>query len=820
VESVLKDLSQAIRMFRRSPGFTLAAVAALTLGIGANVAIFTVVNAVLLKPIAFPNPDRLVMVVETSPQGIFAGASPQKFAYWRRLGDVIQHVSAFNTGVVSLTAVERPEQLASANVSADYFRLFGAAIVRGRAFAEREDLPGGPRAALISQGLWMRRFGGDPGVVGTTISLNDEPATVVGIVSSAFDVSEFGRQPDVWLALQIDPDSTEQGHILRVAARLRPGVTLEQAQARLQLSTTGFTARFPNTLGPQAIFSVTPFREAFVHDLRTSMMVLAGAVSFVLLIACANVANLLLARATGRAREIAIRFAVGASRVRIVRQLLTESVVLSLAGGAAGLCLGFVAIRALLSINTAGLPRLGEQGSAVGIDWRVMLFTVAVATATGMVFGLFPALHGSRADLTVALKDGGSSGAGPGQNRARSLLVVGEVALAVILLVGSALLIRTSLALRRVDPGFDPHNILTLRMSLTSARFLKSSTVDQIVRDGVARLRALPDVDAASAACSIPLERVYFLPFTIVGRPFPDRQLSGAVGWASASPGYFEVFRIALARGRTFTDRDDAAAPPVVVINETMARRYWKDGADPLNDRIVIARGMMREFNDEPARQIIGVVADTRDSSLNTDPASKMFVPQAQLPDSVNALLAGLGPMVWAVRTRGEPHAVAGPAQEQLRQVTGLPVSLVRTMDEVTANSTSRERFNTVLMGAFAASALLLAAIGIYGLMAYSVAQRTRELGIRLALGADSDAVKRMVVLHGLRLAVAGVVVGVAAAAALSRFITSFLFGVRPLDPLVFVSIPVLLTAVALAAVWIPASRASRVDPSIALRAQ
>jgi predicted permease len=820
MEGFLNDLRQSVRMFRRNPGFTLAAIAALTLGVGANTAIFTIVNAVLLKPIPFPDRDRLVMVIGTSPQGMYAAASPLKFAHWRRQGDAIQEVSAFNNGMVSLTGVERPEQLASANVSADYFHLFGAPVVRGRTFAADEDRPGGARVVMISEGLWKRRFGGDPHIVGTAISVNDEPTTVVGVVGSAFDVSEFGRQPDVWLPLQLDPDSRNQAHILRVAARLKPGATLEQAKARLQLSAADFKARFPDTLGPEESFSAVPFQEAFVEEARQSLMVLAAAVAFVLLIACANVASLLLARATGRVREIAIRCAIGASRMRIVRQLLTESVLLSFTAGVVGLGLGFVAIRALLSVNTAGLPRLGEQGSAVGIDWRVMSFAVVMATATGVAFGLFPALDASRADLNVDLKDGSrSSSAGP--NQARSLLVVAEVALTVILLVGSSLLIRTSIALRHVDPGFDPHHVLTMQMSLTRSRFLQSSRVEQAVREGVARLRALPGVDNAAATCSIPLERAYFLPFAIVGRPLPGgRPLLATVGWTSASPEYFEVFRIPIRRGRTFTDRDDAAAPPVVVINETMARRYWPDGADPLNDRLVIGKGAMREFDGEPARQIIGIVADSRDSSLNSDPGSKMFVPQAQLPDAVNALVIGLAPVVWVVRTRGEPHALAGPAQEQLRQATGLPISAVRTMDEVMAKSTSREQFNTMLMSAFAASALLLAAIGIYGLMAYSVAQRTREIGIRLALGAESTTVKRMVVFQGMRLAIAGVVIGIASAVGLSRFIAGFLFGVGALDPLVFVSIPLLLAAVAWAAVSIPAARASRVDPAVALRAQ
>jgi putative ABC transport system permease protein len=820
VEAFFKDLAHSLRLFRRSPGFTVAAVAALTLGIGTNIAIFTVVNAVLLKPVPFPEPDRLVMFMNTSPQGTFSAGSPAKFAHWSRQSSVIQDAAAFNTGVVNYTGGDTAEQLRSARVSASYFRLFGAPVVNGRTFAPEEDRPGGEKVVVISHGLWIRRFAGDAGVIGRTISLSGEPYVVIGIVGPSFNVAEFGPQPEVWLPFQLDPETQDQGHYFQAAARLKPGTTLDQAKARVQLSAAEFRTKFPQALQANQGFTVAPFQEAFVQNVRSSLLVLAGAVSFVLLIACANVANLLLVRATARKREFAIRAAIGAGRGRIVRQLLTESVVLSVAGGALGLALGLVAIRALLSVNTAGLPRLGEHGVLVGIDWRVLTFTLVVALGTGIVFGLFPALHGSRADLNTTLKEsGGPAGTAFRHNKARSALVVAEVALALILLVGSALLIRTSMALRSVDPGFDSHNVLTMRMSLTGPRFEKSAGVEQMVRDGVERLRALPGVEAASATCCVPLQGGYGLPFLIVGRPLQNGPFHGGGGWMTVSPGYFEVFKIPVKRGRTFTERDEGAAPPVAIINESMATQFWKDG-DPLNDRIVIGKGIMREFAAEQPRQIIGVVADSRDNALNRDPGPKMFVPQAQVPDAANALNVRLTPIAWVMRTRAEPHAMIAQVQEQLRQVTGLPVSDVRTMDEIVTLSTSRERFNMLLMTVFGSAALLLAALGIYGLMAYSVAQRTQEIGIRLALGADRTAVRRLVVVQGMRLAVVGVVIGLASAVGLTRFITSFLYGVKPLDPLVLVGIPLLLTAVALLAVWIPASRASRVDPLIALRTQ
>lgn len=818
METLLKDVTHALRMFRQNRAFTAAAVAALALGIGVNTAIFSVVNAVLLKPVPFPDPDRLVLFMNTAPQGQNSGASPAKFQHWREQSSVVQNVAAFRTGIVNLTGAGFPEQLRSGQVSVDFFRLFGASIIKGRSFSADEDAPNGPRVALISEGLWTRRFGSDPNIIGKPISLSGDPYDVIGIVSSSFDVSEFGPRPDVWTAFQLDPKTTDQGHYFQAAGRLKPGVELVQAQARLKLSGDEYRARFPNALPPNTGFSVAPMREAVVSNVRPILLVMVVAVSFVLLIACANVANLLLVRATTRKREIAIRAAIGAGRGRIVRQLLTESVLLSLAGGALGLILGVAGIRALLSINTAGLPRVGQNGSLVGVDWRVLAFTLVVSLATGILFGLIPALHGSKMDLNVTLKEsGGRSGTGFRQNKVRSLLVVTEVALALVLLVGSALLIRTNVALASVNAGFDPQNVLRMDMSLTGPQFESSASIDQLIRDGVERLRALPGVESASATCCVPLEGGYGLPFRIIGRPLEKGPFHGGGAWLTISPGYFDVFRIPVKRGRSFTDRDNAAGPPVVVINEAMARQFWKDG-DPLNDRLTIGRGIMREFANEPDRQIIGVVGDVRGGGLNREPGPTMYIPQGQVPNAVNALNARISTTKWVVRTRMEPHSVSGAIQEQLCQVTGLPVSEVRTMDEVVLRSTSRQRFNMLLMTTFGSAALLLAAIGIYGLMVYSVEQRTQEIGIRLALGAEAANVRRMVIGQGMRLALVGVVVGIASAFGLAKYLAAFLFGVQARDPMVFVGIPILLTAVALLAVWLPAGRATRVDPLVALR--
>ena len=815
----LQDIKHSLRAFRQSPGFTAAAVAALTLGIGANTAIFSVVNAVLLKPAPFPDPDRLVLFLNVFPQGSGPGASPTKFQHWREQTSVVQDVSAFRTGVANLTGASFAEQVQQAQVSADFFRLFGATPVRGRTFTAQEDVPNGPKLVLLSHGFWSRRFGADPQIVGKTISLGGDPFTVVGVLAPRFDFRDFGPQPDVFVPFQLDPNSTDQGHYFQAAGRLKPGVSLASANARMKIAAEDFRRKY-SQLGPNSnlSFAVRPVRDAMVTDARSSLLVLLGAVSFVLLIACANVANLLLARAVGRRREIAIRAAIGAGRGRIVRQLLTESILLSLAGALAGAVLGVIGIGALLRVNTAGLPRVGREGALVVVDWRVLAFTVLAAAVTGILFGLIPALQSSRPDLAATLKEsGGRSGTGLRQNKMRTVLVVAEVALAVVLLVGSALLIRTSLALNAVNPGFDATNVVTMNTSVNGPQFTRSAAVDQMLRTGVDRLRGIPGVLAASATCCVPLENGYGLPFRVIGRPLTDGPFHGGAGWQTVSPGYFEVFKIPVVRGRSFTERDDGTAPPVVIINQAMARQFWSKG-DPMSDQILIGKGVMPQLASEMPRQIIGIVGDIRGNGLDNDPPPIMYIVQAQVPDAINALNARLTPMKWIVRTRGNPMLLSATLQEQAREATGLPVTDIRTMDDVVSRSTSRQRFNMLLMTVFGGAALLLAAIGIYGLMAYSVQQRTQEIGIRLALGAGSANVRRMVVMQGMGLALAGMAVGLLVAFRLTKLIHSFLFGVQEKDPAVFAGVAVLLAIVSLVAVWIPARRATRIDPVVALR--
>jgi putative ABC transport system permease protein len=796
----------------------MAAIAALALGIGANTAIFSVVNTVLLKPLTYPDPDRIVQFLLTAPGGSSPGASIPKYALWREKTDVFQDVSAYNFSGVgfNLTGGAYPEQIKGIHVTANYFRLFGATVERGRTFTAEEDRPHGPHVVVLSDGLWRRRYGADPNMIGKSIELGGEPYTVIGIIGSSFN---FDPTPDIWVPFQFDLNTNDQSHYFVAAARLKPGVTLDRAKAQLKLSADEFRRKYPGGLmGPQEGFSVQRLQDAIVSDVRTSLLVLVGAVSLVLLIACANVANLLLVRATGRKREIAIRAAVGAGRGRIIRQLLTESVLLSGAGGVLGLVLGVIAVRALLAVNPGNIPRIGEHGSAVGLDWRVLLFTVAVSLLTGLLFGLIPALDASRADLSATLKEsGGRTGSSFRQNKARSLLVISEMSLAIILLIGAALLIRTFVALRSVNPGFNAHNVLTLQMSLTGSRFEKTAGVAQLVRESVDRLESLPGIAAAGTTCCIPLEGGFGLPLIIVGRPLTKGPSHGGAGWTSVSARYFDVYRIPILRGRTFTVRDDAGSTPVVIINQALAKQLWPKG-DPLQDRIIIGKGVGPVFDEGP-RQIVGIVGDIRDGGLNRDPRPNMYIPVSQVTNGMTALNARLGPIVWIVRTQGDPHGMSSVIQDELRKSSGgLPLARVRSMDEVVVSSTARADFNMLLLTIFGCSALLLAAIGIYALMAYSVQQRRQELGIRIALGADAVDVRNLVIFQGMRLALVGVLVGIAAAFGLTRLIANLLFGVKTWDPVVFISVPLILSAVALLAVWIPARRATQVNPVDALR--
>jgi len=810
LEDLWNDIRHSLQLFVKNPGFTIAAVAALALGIGANTAIFSVVNAVLLKPLTYPDADRMVDFPAQVTGLANSLHSIPEFHFFERQTSVFKEVVAYdNAGPGFNLTGGRPEQVHGIHVTEGYFRVYGAPIMYGRTFTPLEDSPHGGKVVVLSYGLWQRRFGGDPSVVGKAISLGNEPYTIVGVIGKDF-VAE--PQADLWLPFQFEPASTDQNLFFEVTGLLRPGVTVAQANAGLLAATPEYHREFPDT-DWRGRFTVGPLRDSIIGDARNSLLMMLGAVGLVLVISCANVANLLLVRATVRKREFAIRSALGAGRARIVRQLLTESVLLSLAGGILGVALGFVGVRALLAVSPAGLPRIGEDGSAISMDWRVLGFTLAVSLLTGILFGLFPALNASRSDLNSTLKESGSrSGTGFREGKLRSLLVISEVSLALVLLIGSALLIRTFIALHEVGPGFDAHNVLTMKMSLNGERYQNTAGIAQLLRAGRDRLNALPGVELAAAGFWLPIDVEDGTGFQIVGRPV-DKTGCGSQ-YMSVTPGYMSLFKTPVLRGRDFTENDKAGAPNVVLINEALARKCWPN-EDPVGQQI-------KDANETGGvESIIGIVADSHNSGLGRPADPMLIVPIPQVTDTYNAAYANIQPLFWVVRTQGDPHGFIPAITEQLRIASaGFPVGHIRTMDEVMGRSTARQSFNMLLLTIFGAVALVLSAIGIYGLMAYSVAQRTQEMGIRMALGADRANIRKLVVWHGMRLALIGVVLGIAASFGLTRLIATFLFGVEPWDPAVFIAVPLILAAVALLAVWLPATRASKVDPMQALRAE
>ena len=810
MESLKSDVRGALRMLLKTPGFTIAAIAALALGIGTNTAIFSVVNTVLLKPLTYPEADRMVdFPAQVSGLANSLHSIPE-FHFFARQTKIFKDVAAYdNAGPGFNLTGGRPEQVHGIHVTEGYFRVYGAPVKLGRTFTRSEDSPHGGKVVVLSYNLWQRRFAGDSAVVGKSISLGNEPYTVVGVIAKDF-VAE--PQADLWLPFQFDPASIDQNLFFEVTGLLQPGVTVAEANAALRVASPEYHHEFPNT-DWRGQFTVGPLRDSIIGDARNALLMMLGAVGLVLMISCANVANLLLVRATVRKREFAIRSALGAGRSRIVRQLLTESILLSLAGGAIGTALGLLGMRALLAVSPAGLPRIGEHGAAIGTDWRVLGFTVSVSLLTGILFGLLPAFSASRSDLNSTLKEGSNrSGTAFRQGKARSLMVVSEISLALVLVIGAALLIRTFVALHNVGPGFDPHNVLTMEMSLNGPRYQNTAGLTQLLQDGRHRLDALPGVELAAAGFWLPIDVEDGSAFQIVGRPVD--KIGCATQWMSVTPDYLKLFKIPILRGRDFTENDKAGAPNVVLINEALARKCWPN-EDPLGQHI-------RDGNEVGGMEsVVGIVADSHNSGLGKPADPMVMIPIAQVTDSYNAAYANIQPLFWVVRTRGDPHLSIPAVSEQLRIASaGFPVGHIRTMDEVMGSSTARQRFNMLLLTIFGAVALLLAAIGIYGLMAYSVAQRTQEMGIRMALGADRDTISKLVVWQGMRLAVAGIVAGIAASFALTRLLSTFLFGVKPWDPAVFVAVPLMLAAIALLAVWLPAARASRIDPMQALRAE
>jgi predicted permease len=818
MQRFVADLSLALRLFRTSPGFAAAVIAAIALGIGTTTAIFSVVNAVVLKPVPFPEPERLVQLQITRDGAAFGTSiSPAKFIVWRELrGEVFSDLAGFMTGVPLTIEGDVPEVVSGGRVTEGFFRVFGAPIARGRAFAPEEDLPNAPPVAVLSHAFWRDRLAEDPDVVGKTVALSGTSYTVVGVVGEGFDLRELG-DPEVFVPLQLDPAAADHAHTFRGAARLAPGVPLAQAQARMAASVAVFRERFPAAAQAGESFTVVTLREALVGDTSRTLWLLLGAVTFVLLIACANVASLLLIRAARRRREIAIRSALGAGRRRIVQQLLTESLLLAVVGGVVGVAVGVASMRALLSIDTAGLPRLVDVATTFGLDWRVVTFAVTVSLATGVLFGLMPALASARVDLHSVIKSAGSrAGHGRGDSRSRAALVLVEIALAVVLLIGAALLIRTSVALGNVDRGFSADNVLLLRTSLSGPQYASAASVEQTIRNARERLLSIPGVIEVGSGHAVPTRYESSLPFDVIGRDVRPGEFAGLGDYAVAGPGYFAAFRIPLLRGRDFGDSDTGGAPGAVIVNESLAERFWPDGG-ALGARILIG-GRVGILGSEPEREVVGIVSDVRNRGLDTAPAPTMYVPQAQLSDSFNGFFFGNIPLMWAVRATAPSASLTEVVANELRQVTGVPILDTETMEQVVAVATARERFNMLLMSIFGAAALALAALGIYGLLAYTVQQRTQELGVRVALGAEPRDIRAMILRQGGRLVAAGVAGGVLAALYLSSLLASVLFGVEPRDALVFTAVPVVLALIGSVVVASVAWRAGRVDPLEALR--
>jgi len=820
METLLADLRYALRTARRNVGFTAIALAALALGIGANTAIFTVVDAVLLQPLPYPQPGRIMKLGRHFPSGVGYSNSIPKYMAWRQ-NDVFEALALYDFGAQALNvgSGDPPQAVKAHRVSADYFKVFGVSPVAGRTFSPSEDLPNGPAVAVISYGVWQARFGGANDVLGRPILLNGVSYAVVGILPKGFKPDP---EADVWIPLQAAPNSTNQGHYLSVAGRLKPGVTVAAAQAQMKIVGERFRAANPKWMDKEESVGVVPMRDATTGEVRTALLVLFGAVALVLLIACANVANLLLARAAGRQRELAIRSALGAARGRVVRQLLTESVLLAGCGGVLGLGLGVLGVRGLLLLVPGDIPRVTDATGAAmvvpALDWRVTAFTIGVSLLTGLLFGLFPALHTSKPDLVSTLKEAsGRSGTGVRHTRVRSVLVVAEMALALVLLVGAALLIRSFVGLRSVDPGFDPHNVFTFQTSLAGGTYSTTASVSNFTTQVVRRMEMLPGVEAAAATIVLPVEAGVDLPFTIIGKPPATGEYNGDEQWRSVSPHYFRVFKIPLLRGRAFTETDTSAASRVVIINDAMAKKYWPK-EDPLGQMMVIGKGLGPQF-EEPPRQVVGIVGNVRENGLGNAGVGVMYVPQTQVTEGLTALANSVIPLSWCVRTAIEPSSLRVAIARELHGVDGqLPISRERLMTEVLSGAVARQSFNMVLLSIFAGVALMLAAIGIYGLMSYSVDQRKQEIGIRMALGADAGRMLRVVLRQGMTLALVGVVLGVVLAYGLTRLLASLLFGVKASDPFTFAAVAAILTAVALVATYIPARRATAVDPAIALR--
>lgn len=801
MDTLLQDIRYAARSLRRSPGFTIVAVLTLALGIGANAAIFSVVNGVLLRPLAYANPDRLVIVWGHNENIGNEAASLPDFKDWRDRNTVFESMAAVAHTSFDVTGDGEPERINAELATANFFHVLGVTPALGRAFNADEETSGRDRVVVLSHGFWERRFGASPDIVGHTITLSGLPFTVVGVAPTGF---RFDNASDLWAPLRTDTTRGRRADFLSVVARLKPGTTIEQAQAQMTTIGRALEAEYPatNTGWRPELVSL---KEQLVGDIRPALLVFMGAVGLVLLIACANVANLMLMRAAAREREMAIRSALGAGSRRIVRQLLTESVLVSLLGGALGLMLAIWATSALRAIEGAPIPRLGESD----VDGWVVAFTLVISLVTGLIFGLAPALRLIHGKLRDSLREGArDSSAGIGVHQLRGTLVLAEVALALVLLVAAGLLIRSFDKLSQVNPGFDSHSVISARLVLPRVRYAEEARqlafYDQVVQN----VRAMPGVRSVALTSDAPLNGGGdYLSFGIAGRPPASVGTVQDAEVLVTSPEYFGTLRIPLRSGRIFTAQDDARATNVAVINTAMAQRYWP-GGDPIGARVTLGD----PADSSSWMTIVGVVGDVRQNALNDEPYPQLFLPLAQAPQRAMLLIA---------RTSGSPTALSGPIRQAVSTIDpDLPVSDIRTLDERLELSVSQPRVSMVLVGIFAMLALVLAAVGIYGVLSYTVTQRTRELGIRMALGAEPSSVMRLVVGQAMVPALIGVLIGLAGAWGATRLMSTLLFGVSATDPVTFSAVALFLLAVALLASWVPARRATRVDPLIALRTE
>ena len=807
MQTLWQDLRYGARMLMKRPGFTLIAVVTLALGIGANTAIFSVVNGVLLRPLPYKEPDRLVMVWgSVRPRGLKrAWISPPNFFDFREQNQAFEKVSALLEWGPTLTEAGEPERLTGAQVSHDFFSVLGIEPILGRAFLAPEDRPNVERVVVLGAGLWQRRFGADPGVIGKKLTLDGNLYTVVGVMPAGFN---FPDQAELWKPLRIGPTTVGRGSaMLRLIARLKPGVTLEQADADMNTVAGRLEKAYPEANTGRGV-ALVPLHEQVVGEVRQALLVLLGAVGQVLLIACANVANLLLARAKSREKEIAIRTALGARRGQIIRQLLTESLLLAIAGGGFGLLLAVNGADLLKSISPANIPRLEN----VAIDQRVLGFTLVSAVLTGVIFGIIPALQSSRPNLNQVLKEGSKGGAGgTSRGRVRSLLVVTEIALALMLMIGAGLLTKSFSRLLQVNPGYNSAQVMTAGISLPGRRYQTDQQVDAFYKQLLERLESVPGVQSAAIAVSRPLEPMdnFFGSLNFVGRPEPPSGEHLRVRMNTISPDYFRTLGTTLVKGRFFSERDDEAAPAVAIVNATFVRRYLPE-ENPLGKQITF--GLQFDSRAPRPAEIVGVVDDMKRDGLRSEPEPEVFVAHHQ---------ASYPAMSLVIRTAVNPMSIVGAVRRELAAIDkDVPLYQVTTMDDLLTKAVGEPRFLMFLISGFATVALILAAVGGYGVTAYAVTERTREIGIRMALGAQVSDVFRLVVKQGMILALAGVGVGLAAAFALTRVMKGLLFGVNAADLPTFTLVALLLATVALLACWIPARRATKVDPLTALRSE